>query len=259
MSNKRHTPEEVRALLVRAQRLHDEGRTWQEAAFTLGISAATLHRWRRQFERKSSLIPDHLTPELSNAELLSLTKPFGNIAAVKCRNIVGRVRHLAERCFSKSIPLRPQSVENPLSKATKGLRKSLADLDGLTDGTWRFVELSQAGDWQASEQRRELVSLINRLEAAGKTIREYVRINKQDQGGPLPDGRLSAFINGLWVVYYEESGELPKHKTDQEGIPLSRYNQFVQEAVRLFYPLDVPWSSVRETMRVSTLGELEKL
>ena len=257
MTRKQHSQTEMRALLGRAERLHQEGKIWREVASCLGIAESTLYRWRQNHERSSPRSSDYRVPELSYVQVRRLTKSFGRIAAVQQNRITTRVRILAQNCFAKSFPLRPQSSEKPLLKATKALRNCLRELDNLPEATWRFVELSQDGDWPASEQRRQLVSIVNRFTAAAITVSEYVRSSRDDQGGPLPDGRLVAFINALWVIYYEESHERPTHKTDKEGLPVSRYNQFVQEAVRLYYPQEVPWSAVKEAMRVSTLGILE--
>lgn len=49
MKRKRHTPEQVVRKLREADRLAAEGQGPAEQARALGVSEATLHRWRNQF------------------------------------------------------------------------------------------------------------------------------------------------------------------------------------------------------------------
>jgi transposase-like protein len=55
MQRKKHSREEIATKLSKADELHERGKTQAEIARTLGVSAMTYHRWRKEIRTITNL------------------------------------------------------------------------------------------------------------------------------------------------------------------------------------------------------------
>lgn len=75
---------------------------------------------------------------------------------------------------------------------------------------------------------------------AAETAQENVKSTRDHKGGRTPDWLIFSFVHILAEIYRRYTGEHPTQTTNPEdGRTISRFDKFVQEAMRCFFPPDL--------------------
>ena len=193
-----------------------------------------------------------MTKTFDDQLISRVTGPFPDLADWQRRRIVHQVAALAERIFSRPLPPRPTSLARELRSAYKKLQAAAAALDDLSDLAWVYVLKEER--WDECDDRASLERLLRAFKKGDKLAEDYVRMVGNSKGGRQRDKRLDRFTTVLAAIYKDWTGKGPTHTTDKiTGAPVSDFNRFAQECYRAFYPGEIPWGAVRESMRQITI------
>lgn len=77
MLHKRHTKQEVTALLQQAEEMAEKGKNQQEISRSLGVSVMTIHRWRKRKSAASSSGSAEAFPTRGAAAMLTSKSTSG--------------------------------------------------------------------------------------------------------------------------------------------------------------------------------------
>ena len=192
---------------------------------------------------------------LSDNALKRLCEPLGISELVHRRRIAHDVEEIAR--VSLHVPRPPTLAE---------VRRELElVLDTITSGNGVLALLSEdarnyleavSDDWHFRDSKQSVI--LVRIMAAVALVKQNLVSRNQHKGGRPSDPRNLKFVTSLAQIYIRRTGDRPTHTVHPDsGEPTSRFDQFVLEATRLFYPLGEvpPWAAIEAAIRQTVAFE----